>query len=79
VWGSGGSGSGKPLVDFVASFVTDGVNNALYWAACRAAEDGLLDEIEEDLIATAVFVGEREKRARWTVGSARKKILGGAA
>ena len=43
--------SGKPLVDFVASFVTDGVNDALFWAACRAAEDGILDDIEDDLIS----------------------------
>jgi hypothetical protein len=68
--------TGKPLVDFVASFVTDGVNNALYWAACRAAEDGLLDQIGDDLISTAVSVGESENRARGTVTSARKRITG---
>jgi hypothetical protein len=67
--------TGKPLVDFVASFVTDGVNNALFWAACRAAEDGLLDQIEEELISTAVSVGESEKQAEWTVKSARKRII----
>jgi hypothetical protein len=68
--------SGKPLVDFVAKFITDGVNNALFWAACRAAEDGLLDQIEDELISTAVSVGESEKRARGTVMSARRKITG---
>ena len=70
--------SGQPLVDFVAGFKTDGVNNALFWAACRAAEDGLLGQIEEELIATAVSVGESERRARATVRSARKKIMGAA-
>jgi hypothetical protein len=70
--------SGRPLVDFVASFKTDGVNNALFWAACRAAEDGLLGQIGDDLISTAVSVGESEKRARSTVRSARKKIMGAA-
>jgi hypothetical protein len=73
------SKNGKPLVDFVAGFVTDGVNNALYWAACRAAEDGLLDQIDQELIATAVSVGESERQAERTVKSARQKILGGAA
>jgi hypothetical protein len=70
--------SGKPLVDFVARFVTDGVNDALFWAACKAAEDGILDEIEVELISTAVSVGESEKQARWTVKSARKRITGEA-
>jgi Bifunctional DNA primase/polymerase, N-terminal len=68
--------SGKPLVDFVARFVTEGVNDALFWAACKAAENGILDEIEQELISTAVSVGESEKQARWTVKSARKRITG---
>jgi Bifunctional DNA primase/polymerase, N-terminal len=64
--------SGQHLVDFVAKFVTDGVNDALYWAALRAAEKGLLDEIRADLIATAVSVGESQRRAEKTVDSARR-------
>jgi Bifunctional DNA primase/polymerase, N-terminal len=72
------SKSGKPLVDYVAKFVTNGVNNALFWAACKAAEDGILDQIEGELVSTAVSVGESEKRARNTVKSARRKITGEA-
>ena len=64
-------GDGRHLVEFVARFVDDGVNNALYWAACRAAEQGILDSIAEDLVRTAVSVGESERRARATVNSAR--------
>jgi hypothetical protein len=47
-------------------------NNVLYWAACRAAEDGLIDQIEDELIAAAVSAGENETKARRTVASARR-------
>lgn len=66
-----GSGSGRALVEFVASFVDDGVNNALYWAAARAAEDGILDEIADELVEVATRVGESHQRAKATVESAR--------
>lgn len=71
-------GDGSALVRFVAKHTTDGVNNALYWAAKKAAAEGVLDTIARELIDTAVSVGESERRARATVESARKKILGGA-
>lgn len=65
-------GSGSALVRYVARHVDQGVNNALYWAARRAAEEGILDEIAEDLVRTAAAVGETHKRAAATVASARK-------
>jgi Bifunctional DNA primase/polymerase, N-terminal len=68
--GSGGNGAG--LINFVAQFKTDGVNNALYWASRRAAEEGILGAIADDLVETAVSVGESPRRARNTVASARK-------
>lgn len=67
---NGGNGAG--LINFVAQFKTDGVNNALYWASRRAAEEGILDDIADDLVETAVSVGESPRRARNTVASARK-------
>jgi hypothetical protein len=68
--------TGTALVDFVASFATDGVNNALYWAACRAAEDGTFEQIESQLVETAVSVGESQIKAERTVASARRRITG---
>jgi hypothetical protein len=75
-----GKRTGTALVDFVASFDTDGVNNALYWAACRAAENGTWDAIASQLVDTAVSVGESQVRAERTVRSALHRIeieLGG--
>jgi len=43
----------------------------LYWAACRAVEDGLIDQIQDELIAAATSAGETEIKARRTVASAR--------
>ena len=68
--------TGTTLVDYVASFDTDGVNNVLYWAACRAAEDGTWDAIAGQLVETAVSVGESQIRAERTVRSARRRITG---
>jgi len=49
-------------------------NNVLYWASCRAAESGILDDqVEALLINAAVTAGETETKARRTVASARRK------
>jgi hypothetical protein len=46
----------------------------LYWASCRAAESGILnDQVEALLIDAAVTAGETETKARRTVASARRK------
>jgi hypothetical protein len=50
-------------------------NNTLYWAACRAAESGILDnQVEALLINAAVTAGETETKARRTVASARRTM-----
>jgi len=68
------TGDGRSLVEFVARQIESNRNNALYWAAHRAIENGLLEIIEADLIAAAVAAGESEGAAKLTVGSARKKV-----
>ena len=46
------------------------------WAARRAAEGGILTDLQDALVETAVSVGESERRARRTVESARKAVTG---
>jgi hypothetical protein len=47
----------------------------LYWASCRAAESGILnDQVAALLIDAAVTAGETETKARNTVASARRKM-----
>jgi hypothetical protein len=47
-------------------------NNALFWASCRTCEDGILDEIQDQLIAAAISTGVTEDSARRTIASARR-------
>ena len=70
------SGSPEALVMFLDRFPVNGINDALYWAACRATESGSLDTIAEQLIDRAVHYGESDHAARLTVESARNKIGG---
>lgn len=65
--------TGRALVDFVARQEQGNRNDALYWAAHRAIESGVIDQIEADLIAAAIATGEDRKAADGTVTSARKK------
>ena len=65
--------SGRHLVEFVARQGDGNRNNALYWAAHRAIESGVLDLIEPDLIAAAVATGEDRDTAERTICSARSK------
>jgi hypothetical protein len=67
-------GDGQGLVKFVSEQPLGNVNNGLYWAACSAASDGLLDELAEALVEAAVCAGHPERGARRTVESARKKV-----
>lgn len=60
------------LVRSVAAAEEGNRNNVLFWAACRAAEDGTLGLIEDQLLAAATSAGESEAKARRTIASARK-------
>jgi hypothetical protein len=66
-------GDGSGLIRFVSEQPLGNVNNGLYWAACSAATDGVLDELAEALVAAAIAAGHPETGARRTVESARKK------
>lgn len=79
---AGKVGDGRPLVEFVAKQSLGNINDALYWAARRAAETGVLDDIAVELVAAAghaagadaTAAGERQS---WrTVESARRAALG---
>ena len=61
------------LVEFMARQVDGNRNDALYWAARTAIEDGVLDQIEAELLAAAVATGLDPREANWTVASARTK------
>ncbi|MDT0166576.1 hypothetical protein Q9R32_13520 [Actinotalea sp. AC32] len=52
-------------------------DNALFWAACRAAEAGVQDF--EPLVAAAVSAGLSEREAARTVLSAHRTVGGAAA
>jgi hypothetical protein len=67
-------GRGTRLVDWVAALPYKNRNNGLFWAACRLAEDDLLDEYAEDLIRAATATGLPELAARRTVASAASTI-----
>jgi hypothetical protein len=49
-------------------------NRILYWASCRAAEKGVIDQIADLLIAAAVTNGLTETEARRTITSARRTL-----
>lgn len=66
-------GDGKGLVAFLAGQMEGNRNNALFWAACRAAEDGTLEEIADELVSTAVAIGIPERSARAQLDSARNR------
>jgi hypothetical protein len=70
----GGSRGGAPLVRLVASVNEGERNSALFWAACRAAEQGILSTIEADLMAAAVSRGLPEPEARRVIASALRTV-----
>lgn len=75
-----GQGRGDPLVEFVRTRTPGLINDGLYWAACRAAEQGLLDDAMADRLTaaagdaagpTATRAGELQSRR--TIDSARRR------
>jgi hypothetical protein len=74
-----GDGGGRWLAEFVAAQPQGNINDALYWAARRAAEQGTLtDDLAAALVAAAGYAAGSQataagERQSWrTVGSARK-------
>jgi hypothetical protein len=47
-------------------------NRALYWSACRAVADNIVNDLEEELVNAALSVGLSEREARATINSARR-------
>ncbi|MFC4464835.1 bifunctional DNA primase/polymerase [Streptomyces xiangluensis] len=73
---SSAGGHGQGLVQFVATAHEGQRNTRLFWAACRAYENGIGDELVEPLVDAALQVGLSEREARSTVGSARRLVGG---
>lgn len=68
-------GSVDHLAAFVAVQPEGNRNQGLFWAACRAAEEGTLDDGgAEALVAAAMSAGLTEAEARATVKSAAKRV-----
>jgi len=72
------TGKGRLLVAHVERLQEGGRNAGLYWAACRAAEEGASEALFADLLAAAVRVGLSEAEASRTIQSARRTTGGGA-
>ena len=73
---SSAGGHGQGLVQFVAAAHEGQRNTRLFWAACRAYENDIGDELVEPLVSAALQVGLSEREARSTVGSARRLVGG---
>jgi Bifunctional DNA primase/polymerase, N-terminal len=69
---TGSSAAGDALVRHVARAATGNRNKALFWAACRAGEEGILNDIQDQLLAAAISTGVSETSAKNTIKSARE-------
>ncbi|MET9506014.1 bifunctional DNA primase/polymerase [Streptomyces sp. NPDC006622] len=65
-----GGAHGRGLVQFVLAAHRGQRNTRLYWAACRAYEDGIGEALSEALIHAAVRTGLPAREARSTLASA---------
>ncbi|MDX3136993.1 primase alpha helix C-terminal domain-containing protein, partial [Streptomyces europaeiscabiei] len=63
-------GHGHGLVHFVLTAQEGQRNTRLFWAACRAYENGLGPDLTNALVEAAVRTGLTEREARSTVASA---------
>ena len=72
-------GGGQGLVGKVAGTPYGEINDVLYWAACRADEQGILDDILEDLVKAAeeaagpAATPAGDMQSRRTIESARRR------
>ncbi|GGX38263.1 bifunctional DNA primase/polymerase [Streptomyces chryseus] len=65
-----GHASGHGLVQFVRAAHEGQRNTRLFWAACRAYENGIGDSLADALTTAAVAAGLPEREARATIASA---------
>ncbi|MFJ5260573.1 bifunctional DNA primase/polymerase [Streptomyces sp. NPDC088387] len=63
-------GHGQGLLQFVAAAHAGQRNTRLFWAACRAYENGIGPDLTPPLIAAAISTGLTEREARATIASA---------
>lgn len=61
---------GQGLVQFVLAAHEGQRNTRLFWAACRAYENGIGPELTTALVEAAVRTGLTEREARSTIASA---------
>ncbi len=65
----------RPLLDVAAHAQNGNRNNALYWAACRAAEAGTLTpSAKSAFVSAALAAGEERQKAISTVESAARGV-----
>ncbi|MFI7499520.1 bifunctional DNA primase/polymerase [Streptomyces sp. NPDC049687] len=65
-----GGAHGRGLVQFVLAAHEGQRNTRLFWAACRAYEDGIGEALADALVAAAIRTGLTEREARSTIASA---------
>lgn len=65
---------GDGLVRWVADLHPGNRNNGLFWAACKAADLGVLDVLEADLVAAAMAAGLPELEVRTVLRSAKRRV-----
>ncbi|MFG2515059.1 bifunctional DNA primase/polymerase [Streptomyces sp. NPDC048584] len=63
-------GHGQGLVQFVLAAHEGQRNTRLFWAACRAYEDGIGPDLVDPLVTAAVSTGLTAREARATIASA---------
>ncbi|MGW5867449.1 bifunctional DNA primase/polymerase [Streptomyces sp. NPDC055239] len=63
---------GHGLVQFVLAAHEGQRNTRLFWAACRAYENGIGESLAEELVDAALQVGLTEREARSTIASAER-------
>ncbi|MER5430931.1 bifunctional DNA primase/polymerase [Streptomyces sp. NPDC002588] len=65
-----GGAHGRGLVQFVLAAHEGQRNTRLFWAACRAYENGIGETLTEALVRAAIGTGLTEREARSTIASA---------